>query len=1041
MVIRRRATLVTSLATGLAVIAWLSAPARLPIESGWRAVLAAEVGTSLPIDARLSGGFQPGSPSTTRAPAASPSTLVRLSPDARIAIAELEKIAVAAPTAQSLADAGVAYLVAGDVDRSIATLTEATTAGRSAVPWSDLSAAYLTKAERVPSRNVEYLSRALEAATRALAMSPSNEARFNQALALDRLSRFVGLTAPWPDYLHVERDQRWIDAAKRHITDDAPDAEPRTLWDARERELESRLSRLDASFANQSAIAFPEAVLDYFEQRTLVDWSRSVLRGDSRAAAAATARAALLAAAFERATGDTMAREAVVVMQRGGAELARAHLAYVDGLGHYDQNDYARARTAFAVARDGFGRASSPYRSWAGVQLATIQFQERDLAAADKTLAALERTARADTHATVLARTLWLRGLVYSKQWRLTEALAAFRESAARFEAARQRENAVSLYHHLADTLRTLGEQRESWEYIGRALTELGIVRKPIRRYLFLYNASLFASSQNLFEAALLFQNGTVREAARAGVAVEVDALTQRALIHTRRGDRDSARRDLTAARAYLERTNPGFLRDYLNAELGILGAQLAPRDPSSIASLQQAVTFFDRAEPARIPRLYLALSRAQAASDRAASERSLEDGIQRLERQQASMSDAALKVSYFDESWELFDDMVNAQLAGRQNPGAAFAYAERARARTLLASTGSAEIARVKTLIDVQAVLPIGTALLYYVTLPDRVIVWTITRQRVSLAERAIERDELTRLVERHRAAIVDGRDSTANDRLHDVLIAPVAAALENATSVMLAPDGALQQLPFATLRSPATGRFLIEDRALAYTPSASFLAIGLAGRPRAAGRLASALLVGNPGADTAAALPGAAAEVGTVAGLYPQHVVLTGRAATREVFLEEIPRYEVVHFGGHAVSNPEYPLLSRLLFAPAASGDSESLFAHELSKLRLPHTRVVVLAACSTAVGAVSRGEGVMSVARPFLAAGVPVVVASQWDVDDRATRALFVRFHRVLAETAEPMRALREAQLSLLREDTGAYKSPAHWGAFVALGVPIP
>ena len=131
---------------------------------------------------------------------------------------------------------------------------------------------------------------------------------------------------------------------------------------------------------------------------------------------------------------------------------------------------------------------------------------------------------------------------MFSKQWRLTEALSAFRESASRFEAARQRENAVSLYHHLADTLRTLGEQRESWEYIGRALAELGIVRKPIRRYLFLYNASLFASSQNLFEAALLFQNGTVREAAKADVAVEVDALTQRALIHSRRGDPESAR-------------------------------------------------------------------------------------------------------------------------------------------------------------------------------------------------------------------------------------------------------------------------------------------------------------------------------------------------------------------------------------------------------------------------------------------------------------------------------------------------------------------
>ena len=173
--------------------------------------------------------------------------------------------------------------------------------------------------------------------------------------------------------------------------------------------------------------------------------------------------------------------------------------------------------------------------------------------------------------------------------------------------------------------------------------------------------------------------------------------------------------------------------------------------------------------------------------------------------------------------------------------------------------------------------------------------------------------------------------------------------------------------------------------------------------------------------------------------ASLYPRHAVLTGRAATREVFLKEISGYEVVHFGGHAVSNPEYPLLSRLLFAPAASGEPESLFAHELSKMRLPHTRVVVLAACSTAAGAVSRGEGVMSVARPFLAAGVPVVVGSQWDVDDRATRALFVRFHQVLAETIDPMRALREAQLSLLRDATAALQLTGPRGVGSSLSVP--
>jgi CHAT domain-containing protein len=94
----------------------------------------------------------------------------------------------------------------------------------------------------------------------------------------------------------------------------------------------------------------------------------------------------------------------------------------------------------------------------------------------------------------------------------------------------------------------------------------------------------------------------------------------------------------------------------------------------------------------------------------------------------------------------------------------------------------------------------------------------------------------------------------------------------------------------------------------------------------------------------------------------------VLTGQLATKERFVQAAPGADVVHFGGHALANPDYPSLSRLVFADKA-GVEQSLFAHEISRMKFQRTRVVVLAACSTAAGAVSRGEGVVSVARPFL------------------------------------------------------------------------
>jgi CHAT domain-containing protein len=193
---------------------------------------------------------------------------------------------------------------------------------------------------------------------------------------------------------------------------------------------------------------------------------------------------------------------------------------------------------------------------------------------------------------------------------------------------------------------------------------------------------------------------------------------------------------------------------------------------------------------------------------------------------------------------------------------------------------------------------------------------------------------------------------------------------------------------------------------------------------------------LIGNPAVSGARALPGAEAEVEEAAALYSHRELLVGPTATKERFLERAPAFDVVHFGGHAIANPEYPLLSRLVFADEGEGE-QSLFAREIARVRFPKTRVVVLAACSTAAGAVSRGEGVVSVARPFLGGGVPLVVASQWDVDDRATEQLTLAFHRELAKSRDPIHALQVAQLALLRSGDALLALPDSWGAFVAIG----
>jgi CHAT domain-containing protein len=141
-------------------------------------------------------------------------------------------------------------------------------------------------------------------------------------------------------------------------------------------------------------------------------------------------------------------------------------------------------------------------------------------------------------------------------------------------------------------------------------------------------------------------------------------------------------------------------------------------------------------------------------------------------------------------------------------------------------------------------------------------------------------------------------------------------------------------------------------------------------------------------------------------VAGQYPGAELLTKQHATKAEFLRLLRQAELVHFAGHAVANAEYPWLSRLLFASAAGSGSDTLFAHELAGEHLDDLPLVVLAACGTGIGASVRGEGVLSLARPFIAAGARTVIASLWDVSDRDTQVLFRSFHAALQSGAGPV-----------------------------------
>jgi CHAT domain-containing protein len=150
------------------------------------------------------------------------------------------------------------------------------------------------------------------------------------------------------------------------------------------------------------------------------------------------------------------------------------------------------------------------------------------------------------------------------------------------------------------------------------------------------------------------------------------------------------------------------------------------------------------------------------------------------------------------------------------------------------------------------------------------------------------------------------------------------------------------------------------------------------------------------------------------------------------------ELAQYRIVHFATHGVFDNENPGLSAIILSMLDEhGQPQDGFLrlHDIYGLHLP-ADLVVLSACSTALGKQVRGEGLVGIVRGFMYAGAKRVVASLWKVDDDATGELMRDFYReMIEENRSPAAALRQAQLAVWRQNR--WRSPFYWAAFVLQG----
>lgn len=446
------------------------------------------------------------------------------------------------------------------------------------------------------------------------------------------------------------------------------------------------------------------------------------------------------------------------------------------------------------------------------------------------------------------------------------------------------------------------------------------------------------------------------------------------------------------------------------------------------------------------------------ALNDRQSANEEIKTTIALLEQDRSRIMEDANRSSYFDLAQSTYDLAVDFTYFSLQDGKAAFEYSEASHARSLLdlVSSGgevvngrggmdirAGRVVRPLTLDEIQRRLPDHTQILQYSVLDDKLVAWVISRTSIENTHLRLSLPELTASVTEFVSALNTAPPRNIEEinkrakTLYDVLIRPVKPSLNTGAVIFIVPDKILNIVPFGALICPETGRHFVEDYVFVLAPSSNvMIKCSDNAVARSVQREQSALVVGNPSFDVTKYnslpnLPAAEREAESVAEMYSAAPLIGVNAQANRV-KARMTEADVIHFAGHYVADERSPLLSRLLLS------KDVLTAAEVYGINLKRARLVVLSACTTGVERYYRGEGAIGMARPFIEAGAPLVVASLWSVDSEPTSRLMINFHKHRKlERMSAIRALRQAQLDMLASSDPIDRDPHTWAAFVSIG----
>ncbi|XP_074635275.1 uncharacterized protein LOC141893773 [Acropora palmata] len=229
-----------------------------------------------------------------------------------------------------------------------------------------------------------------------------------------------------------------------------------------------------------------------------------------------------------------------------------------------------------------------------------------------------------------------------------------------------------------------------------------------------------------------------------------------------------------------------------------------------------------------------------------------------------------------------------------------------------------------------------------------------------------------------------------------YDAILGPINDMLgPQDDEMVIVPNGALCFTPWAAV---------IESIKIRTVPSVTSYQLIL-NVPEGHHNKTGALLVGNPCLKDLKGvwhdLPCAQKEVESIASIL-NTTPLVGRQATKAEVMKQMSSVGLIHIAAHGNE-----LTGEIALSPNPGWTSKfpqkKDFILKMSDVQAANlrARLVVLSCCHSGRGRMLKGEGVVGIARAFLAAGARSVLVALWAIDDEANMVFMKSFYQHLKE----------------------------------------